>query len=342
LNKLFMQRWLVLLSALVAASCGGGGGSSSSVPPPPPPDGNATRIDAANKTAQNNASCQAVQPFYWEIGDTTGALGSGSAGTGAPDAGTAMNIASASKWLFAAYVVQMHGDVPANRPYLNFTSGYSNFDNALCASTQTVAECNNGVINLTEANAHTFHYQGGHMQRLAVDLGLGGMNVLQLASEVNAGIGNDVGVAYVEPQPPGGVRTNARSYAVFLRKLLKNSPSPLQLGPLLGTQAVCVHPSATCSASSETANALPEDFHYSLGHWVEDDPATTPSTPVDNRAYSSAGAFGFYPWVDFDRTLYGIVARQDSTGETAGTGEGYSSLKCGRLIRLAWKTGTQQ
>jgi CubicO group peptidase (beta-lactamase class C family) len=253
-----------------------------------------------------------------------------------------MNIASASKWLFAAYVVQKHGDVPANRPYLNFTSGYSNFDNALCTPAQTVAECNNGFINHAEATAHTFHYQGGHMQQMAVQLGLGNLNLPQLASEVSSGVGSDVGLSYVEPQPPGGVRTSAHGYAVFLRKLLKGSTSPLQLGTLLGTQAVCTHASTTCSASPETAGALPEDFHYSLGHWVEDDPATTPSAPIDNRAYSSAGAFGFYPWVDFDRTLYGIVARQESTGETTGTGEGYSSLKCGRLIRLAWKSGTQQ
>ena len=49
-----------------------------------------------------------MQPFYWEIGDATTALAAGStdAASGNPTytANTLMSIASASKWLYAAYV----------------------------------------------------------------------------------------------------------------------------------------------------------------------------------------------------------------------------------------------
>jgi len=331
---------LTILSGLVVASCGGG--STASAPPASGPS-NAERAAAASTTATTNALCSTATlgSFYWEIGDKSGALASGSTGTGGVNADTVMNIASASKWPFAAYVIQRFGDVVANRPFLNFTSGYSNFDNALCSTTQTVAECNNGAINASEAAAATFHYEGGHMQQFAAaDSTLSGLHVGALATEINRVIGTDVGLTYVEPQPPGGVRTSARNYAVFLRKLLVGSANPLQLGALLGSHAVCTQPNVNnCNASAQGAAALPDNFHYSLGHWVEDDPAATPSS---NFAYSSAGAFGFYPWVDFDRTLYGLIARESSTGETQGTGEGYSTLQCGRLIRLAWKTAVAQ
>lgn len=328
---------LCVASAALLASCGGGSGASDAQPPAQLTD--AQRAQAATSTAQSNALCSttALGSYYWEIGDRNGVLASGSVGAGGITADTTMNIASASKWPFAAYVVEKLGDVPAYVPYLNFTSGYSNFDNMQCLATDTVAQCNNGTINGAEAASGMFHYQGGHMQQLAVGLGLGAMRNPGLANEINAQIGRDVGLAFVKPLPEGGVRTSARSYAVFLRKLLAGSTTALKLGPLLGSHAVCTQPSATCNASTDTAAALPENFHYSLGHWVEDD-AT--NTPAGNFAYSSAGKFGFYPWVSFDRTLYGIVARDDP-GAIA-TGEGFASLQCGRLIRLAWRSGAVQ
>jgi hypothetical protein len=329
---------LALMSSIVVAGCGGGGSGTNATPPATGPT-NAERAAAATATANNNARCSSnlLGSYYWEIGDKSGVLVAGAIGGGRIVRDTVVNIASGSKWPFAAYVVQKYGDLSANVPFLNFTSGYSNFDNALCSAAQTVAQCNNGVINSAEAGARTFHYQGGHMQQLAVSRGLGALTIDTLAAEVNGYIGNDVGLAYVQPQPAGGARASAASYAVFLRKLLADSSNPLQLGALLGSHAVCTQPSATCNASTDTAAALPENFHYSLGHWVEDDPTYTPSS---NFAYSSAGSFGFYPWVDFDRKLYGIIAREDHAATIGGAG--YASLLCGRLIRLAWKTGTPQ
>lgn len=319
------------MAALTLASCGGGGSDSL--------DGPSIQAAAATATAQSNPLCSVATlgSYYWEIGDRNGVLVSGSVGAGGISASTVMNIASASKWLFAAYVFEKHGDAPSLVPFLNFTSGYSNLDSDLCDAGGTVAQCMNGGINASEAASGMFHYQGGHMQQLAVNLGLGAMRNDALAGEIGAQIGTDIALRYIEPLPPGGVRTSAANYATFLRKLLIDSPTPLRLGSALGTHAVCTQPSPTCNASTDTAAALPENFHYSLGHWVEDDPTHTPSS---NFAYSSAGKFGFYPWVDFDRKLYGIIARDAPTSEASG--EGYASLECGRLIRLAWKTGVPQ
>ena len=60
---------------------------------------------------------------------------------------------------------------------------------------------------------------------------------------------------------------------------------------------------------------------------MEDDPV------VGDGAFSSPGAFGFYPWIDASKTYYGVLARQGAAGT------GVDSVNCGRLIRKAWVTG---
>jgi hypothetical protein len=78
-----------------------------------------------------------------------------------------------------------------------------------------------------------------------------------------------------------------------------------------------------------------EAWHYSMGHWIEDDPI------VGDGAFSSPGALGFYPWIDSSRTYYGIIARSNLNA-TAGDFDGYKSVVCGRLVRRAWDTGVEQ
>jgi hypothetical protein len=63
---------------------------------------------------------------------------------------------------------------------------------------------------------------------------------------------------------------------------------------------------------------------------VEDDPA-------GDGAFSSPGAFGFYPWIDATKTYYGIVARH-----VVGAGSYLESAQCGAALRRAFITGTAQ
>jgi hypothetical protein len=329
-HRAFLSTSLALAALL--ASCGGGGGESTSGTPTP-----AQRADAARQTAENNALCSTtlLGDYYWEIGDQGGPLASGLRG-GQVDASSPLLVASASKWPFAAYVVERLGGPGTYVPYLNFTSGYSNFSNVLCQSDGTLEQCMNGGIDAAEAAGGAFHYQGGHMQQLGILLGLGALRNDGLGDEVRSVLGADIALAYASPQPPGGLRMTPRAYSNFLRRLLVDSAAPLRLGAALGSHAVCTSAADGCNVAPDSENFLPEPFHYSLGHWVEDNPA---STPGSNFAYSSAGAFGFYPWVDLDRRLYGMVARE-SLDITVR--QGYASLQCGRLIRLAWKTGAAQ
>jgi hypothetical protein len=322
-----MRTSLVTLFGLVLAGCGGGGSDPGGPAPAPAPGGPTTaqRIAAATSTADNNAECNAIRPFYWELGDRSAKLASGSVGGTTYTATTAMAIASSSKWIYSAYVLERQAGAPTANDvrFLTFVSGYASFRSLSCTTAATVDACldagNNGQY--TPASDGRFDYGGGHMQRHAHDLGLGGLGNAGLASEVQSQIG-DFGFIYSEPQPAGGVFTTADAYSAFLRKVLAGN---LKIAAKLGSQKVCTNP-ATCATADYTPIPAAESWHYSLGHWVEDDPV------VGDGAFSSAGAFGFYPWIDASKTWYGVIARMNLQG-------GYESARCGRLIRKAWVTG---
>jgi hypothetical protein len=325
----------LLFATALVAGCGGGGSDAGGAAPLPAPapsgPSDAQRTTAATSTANGNSSCTAIAPFYWEIGDRNARLASGSvnaAGSGTVyTASSLMGIASASKWLYGAYVVQKRNAVLSDSDikFLNFRSGYTDFSQ--CLQGQSIDGCiayqNNGVHSNTSDGF--FAYGGGHMENHAsLAMGLGPLLNAGLASEIRTQLGSDVNLAYTQPQLAGGVATTADDYARFLRKLLGGQ---LQMGALLGTHAVCTNP-ATCSTALRTPVPGTESWHYSLGHWVEDDPV------VGDGAFSSAGAFGFYPWIDAGKSWYGVLARQ-----VFASGEGFSSADCGRLIRKAWVTG---
>ena len=238
-----------------------------------------------------------------------------------------MSIASASKWLYATYVVEKRAGVLTadDYRYLNFESGYTSF--ATCDQGQTVAECDAMGTNgdYTAADDGKFFYNGGHMEKHATLLGLGAMNNAALATEIKSQLGSTGTLIYTQPQLAGGVFTSSAVYAAVLRKMLDGE---LRMGAALGSHPVCTNP-RTCATAVSAPIPGNESWHYSIGHWVEDDPK------VGDGAFSSAGLFGFYPWIDSSKTYYGIVARVVNGGAL-------DSVDCGRIIRKAWLTGTAQ
>jgi len=320
--------FVALIGIVISGACSAGGGASTA---------GSKAAAAATATAETNADCTAVAPFYWEIGDTSGTLVSGSVGSSAPVASTVMSIASGSKWLFGAYAVEKMGGTPAAMyvPFLNFTSGYAGFNGNPCPSSSgTVDDClADPAGTQIAADVGMFDYDGAHLQKLASLLGLGADDNAALATEVKSQIGPEINFEYTLPQPSAGVDTSTDQYALFLRKLLVGSPTPLLIGSMLASDAVCTNPT-TCPTALYSpipgSASSTESWHYGLAHWIEDDP------DVGDGAFSSAGTYGFYPWVDATRTLYGVLARE------APAGQGYPSAVCGRLIRKAWVTGVAQ
>lgn len=283
------------------------------------------RAAAAQSAAETSDPCRAVQPFYWSIGDAHGVLADGRVGVRAPTATTQMPIASASKLVYAALVAQQRQGrlTDDDVRFLTFTSGYTHF--RACRRRQTVGECEAMGRNaeLDPSTEGKFEYDGGHMQRHAVLDGLGSLDDAGLAQAVNEALGTSF--RYLQPQLAGGIATSAADYGDFLRRIVDGQ---LQMKALLGTHAVCTNPQTCASAAASPFTA--GDVHYSIGHWVEDD-------RDGDGAFSSAGAFGFYPWIAHDETTWGILARfaPSFDGAKAGT----ASLMCGRQIRAAWASG---
>lgn len=284
---------------------------------------------AATATANSNPNCAetVLGSFYWEIGDKDGKQVSGAVGT-LIGASTTMNIASASKWLYSSYVLQKVGVVRTQDvPFLNFTSGYSNFGAPLCqGDSVTVGSCLSGHDNFVPTSEGKFDYDSGHMQHHAAIImkGLVDKNNVALTTELRDTTGVS-GFTYAQVLLAGGLVASANDYSGFLRRILNNQ---LVMASALGTNPVCTNP-ATCDKAVHSP--IPnEDWHYSLGHWVED------AHGIGDGAFSSAGAFGFYPWLDSTKTHYGILARLSPVAELNA---GYHSAQCGRLIRQAYRTG---
>ncbi len=308
-----------------------GGGSPGDAQAQSVESDTARREAAASLTATTHRACAEIRPFHWSIGDASGVRAQGRVGADAPTAQTVMPIASASKLVYGAYVTQVRRGALTREDVklLNFTSGYTEFD--LCLRHQTVAECQSRqgrfIRNGSYVPEHDglFHYSGGHMQKHATLMGLGNDNTEALAAHVSAGLDGVMQLDYGQPQPAGGVHTSAAQYGRLLQQIVAGR---LHMREMLGKHAVCATP-ALCASAISSPVKTDERFDYSIGHWVESDPVR------GDGAFSSAGAFGFYPWIDASRQWWGIVARH-STEIQAGTGQGMRSMACGREIRAAW------
>jgi len=295
-------------------------------------DGDA-RFVAAQMTAQSSALCTKIAPFYWEIGNAGSALVSGTTGSGLIGATTQLNVASASKLWWGAYVVErFKSDLgQIDMPSMTMMAGRTNFTS--CTGAATVDACcalagaDGGTNCDVEPNdVNHFYYAGGHFQAYASTLGLGADDDAALVTEMSSKLGTELHFAFTQPQLAGGMKMSASDYAQFLRKILGGG---LAIHDHLGENAVCTLPGASCPTSNYSP--APLAWHYSYGHWVEDEPQT------GDGAFSSPGKFGFYPWIDSTKTFYGIVAREDFA-----VGAYYASALCGRAIRKAFITGVPQ
>ena len=318
-----------------------------------PPTTNSVAAVAA--TAQNNAQCTAIQPFYWEIGDAGSALASGSStqvGGSAVLATTKWSIASASKWIYGMYVVQSRGGAanltPADIKFMNFTSGYTYMDtltqSATCTAPASGADSIDYCLTLPSSTAGelysshdpstdgVFDYDGGHEENHAGQFQpeINNLDTSLLGNTIATGLNvSGITLRYTQPLLAGGIYGSANDYSPILRAVLSG-----QLGMLnaLGTHSVCAWVGSGCNAVYSPAATV--HWHYSIAHWVEDDPTT------GDGAFSSPGAFGFYPWIESNKKFYGIISRYaTANGEIQN---GLASSQCGRELRAAWETGVQQ
>ena len=332
-------------AVLFAAACGSSapaGGDAGPDASTADASGDAGGAQAAQTAATTSALCTAIAPFYWEIGDVSGAIVSGTTGSGLIKSTTQLNVASASKWWWGAYVVEkFKTDLSQiDMPSMTMQSGRTNFTD--CSGATTVDACcaltGLAGVGTTNCDVETgdvghFFYGGGHFEGYASSLGLGTDDDAALATEMAGLLGSELHFTFTQPQLAGGMKMSAADYTQFLRKILA---AGLAIHDHLGENAVCTLPGASCPSAHYSPSPLA--WHYSYGHWVEDEPTT------GDGAFSSPGKFGFYPWIDATKTYYGVVARED-LGPGNGTVQDapyYKSVLCGRAIRAAFMTGVAQ
>ena len=168
------------------------------------------RSKAIDKVLKSEALCQNLGDYYWEIGDQSGRLLYGSS-NGTISSDTNLLIASASKLVFAAYIVERKYGKLSNKEisYLEMTSGYDNLNPVLCSRrlAETPLDCFNTRNNnkITTDHIGEFSYNGGHFQKLMIDFDLGNLNNSGLTMDLQNILGDDIKISYTSPQAAAGM-----------------------------------------------------------------------------------------------------------------------------------------
>lgn len=250
--------------------------------------------------------------------------------------------ASSSKWVAATVILDLVDqgvlaldDDPAKylsfwevkgvtlAQLLSFTSGFSN--EALCFNLPgaNFAQC---VQKAYEANVPSapppgseFYYSSTHLQiagLMAVQAaGVGGFADLFAAWQKKTGLfpsgAFDLPSA-TNPRLAGGMHWTGEEYLGFLRalyhgRILETDTRSAMLQSQRGEAKV---------VSSPALEALNQDWAYGFGNWLECPTAIGPDTYDCGAGHrnSSPGAYGAYPFIDWDNHYFGILARQGKLG----------------------------
>lgn len=228
--------------------------------------------------------------FYWEVGDKGGPLfyRTDSSGQAHANRNQPMAIASASKWLYATYVMQKsQGTMPTGGDLarLNLDSSVTAVMPVSTAAGSNTIACNPaGTVKYcatvhtsggSDGQQHSFSYGGAHFQSLAAeDPDLAGLWDSGLGTAISNGLGLPGAFSYTQPSLAGGVRTTPASYASFLQKMLigmvdHDMTAGYQLGPKLGQSLVC-------ASNSYPAEGIPQS-PYTGGDCANSTPANPPA-----------------------------------------------------------------
>lgn len=266
------------------------------------------------------------------------------------------DIASASKWLTSATVlalveqgVMRLDDQPQDylefwtadpadprsaitlEQLLSFTAGFHRSPaQAGCIGDGTIelqaciAEWHNIGPDATPDT--TFHYGPVHMQVAAamaeVATGQRWTDVVRLTIAEPLALTN-TGFSGINPRASGAADSTARDYASFLRAHLTGERLAGTVGELVSERTTGVRISAEPSAIADNG----VDWQYGLGVWREcDEPAWNTSCEA-RTVVSSAGAFGWYPWLDLDLGYYAVLAMQEPA--TLFSSPGAASVQLG-------------
>lgn len=250
--------------------------------------------------------------------------------------------ASTSKWVAAAVILELVdrgvlglNDDPAKYlPFwkatgvtlaqlLSFTSGFGKEAPCFNLPSANFAECVQKAyaanVDIAPAPGSEFYYSSTHLQvagLMAVQAaGADGFADLFATWQKSTGLfasGAFDLPSVSNPRLAGGMHWTGEEYLGFLRALYH--------GQILDTetrrQMLANQRGAAKVENSPTIEALNQDWAYGFGNWLECSTAIGPDTYDCGSGHrnSSAGAYGAYPFIDWDRRYFGVLARQGKLG----------------------------
>lgn len=271
---------------------------------------------------------------------------------GAHQIDSQLAIASATKWYSAAIFARLidrgvlalsdhpqdHLDYWTSDPtdprsevtleqLLSFTSGMADPPvNASCTSDprQTLQACArelyDGAFQFAPGTAFYYGSSHFHVAAAMAEVATGSRWVDLVAAELAGPLGLSADTGFVaraanNPLVAGGMRSTARDYATYLEAFFTGRHLPNWTTALSEDRTAQV-----VFEASPVAVALPGSaWHYALGHWIECNSDRFDPDCVDDRIYSSPGAFGFYPWIDRSAGYWGVLAVQLPPNAPEGT-----------------------
>ena len=203
---------------------------------------------------------------------------------------------------------------------LSFTSGL-NID-PVCINL-AAADFYDCVVQILLANPNlpepgsSFSYGSAHMQvaGLMTIMATGLADWGEVFAEFKAATGLFPTAVYdlpslENPRLAGGMHWRGEEYMGFLRALYQGQLfSDATLATLLNDYV-----QASSITNSPLLKQLGQDWHYGLGFWIECSSAQF--NCVDKWRISSPGAYGAYPFIDFEASYFGLLARQGKLWST--------------------------
>ncbi len=333
--------------------CGGGGTDDRQEPDTPPTNDPMAWEDVILALEQHDVADLALI-----VGDAEGELFRYEKGTFSANA--IHPIASASKWLTSASILSLIeqgvmtlDDQPQDylsywttdptdprsritlAQLLSFTAGFHRMPaetGCIGDETYTLQNCVAELyLDGVDAEPGTTYFYGPvHMQVAAamaeVATGQPWREIVHLTIATPLGL-SSTGFAGDNPRASGAAASTAEEYSEFVRAHLS--------GQLLNTsfdELVTERVSNTQILSRPTAiDTNQVDWYYALGVWREcNQPIWTDACDAE-IVISSAGAFGWYPWLDQDRGYYAVLAMNEPL--TLLSNPAIGSLALGEILK---------
>ncbi|MBA3880925.1 MAG: serine hydrolase [Sphingobium sp.] len=209
---------------------------------------------------------------------------------------------------------------------LSFTSGFNAEETdqgCIRDATTTIAVCARSYYDrgLGSAPGAAFNYGPAHLQIAAAmteqATGLAWAQIVRQEITQNEGMNATLFTlpSTSNPRVAGGAVSTPDDYIRFMDALLAGrliTDLPAYLADRTAGLTVLNTPDVTISNG---------EWHYALAAWRECDDRPFSTRCASQRLLSSPGAFGWTPWVDYDRGYWGLIAMEEGfTGSTAGVG----------------------